>query len=46
MHKGHGSRSVCVSVCVSVTMLVPTYLIYTLKVRCHYRLSDFNVYNV
>ena len=34
MREGYGSRFVCVSVCVSVTTLAATYLIYTLKTRC------------
>ena len=37
MREGYGSRSVCVSerVCMSVTALAATYLFYTLKTRCH-----------
>ena len=31
MHEGYHSRSVCVSVCVSVTALAAKYLFYTLK---------------
>ena len=31
MREGYGSRSVCVS----VTKLAATYLVYTLKTRCH-----------
>ena len=33
MREGYGSRSVCVSVRLSVTALAATYLVYTLKVR-------------
>ena len=35
MREGYGSRSVCVSVCVSVTAPAATYLFYTSKTRCH-----------
>ena len=35
MREGYSSRSVFLSVCLSVTMLVATYLIYTLKARCY-----------
>ena len=35
MREGYGSRFVCVCVCVSVTELAATYLVYSLKVRCH-----------
>ena len=35
MHKGYGSRSVYLSVRLSVTTLIATDLIYTLKARCH-----------
>ena len=31
MCEGYGSRSVCVSVCVSITALAATYLVYTFK---------------
>ena len=31
MHEGYCSRSLCVSVCVSVTALAAKYLFYTLK---------------
>ena len=33
MCEGYSSRSVCVCVCVPVTELAASYLIYTLKVR-------------
>ena len=37
MREGYCSRRVCVCecVCVSVAALAATYLIYTLKTRCH-----------
>ena len=35
MREGYGSRFVCVCVCVCVTELAATYLVYSLKVRCH-----------
>ena len=37
MREGYGSRSVCVcvSVCLSVTALAATYLVYTLKAGYH-----------
>ena len=35
MREGYGSRFVSVCVCVSVTELAATYLVYTLKVGCH-----------
>ena len=35
MREGYGSRSVCLSVCLSVTELAAAYLVYTLKVGCH-----------
>ena len=35
MREGYGSRCVCLCVCVSVTALAATYLVYTLKTRCH-----------
>ena len=35
MREGYGSRFVSVCVCVSVTTLAATYLVYTLKVGCH-----------
>ena len=36
MREGYGSRSVCVcvSVCLSVTTLTATYLVYDSKMRC------------
>ena len=34
MREGYGSRFVCECVCVSVTTLAATYLVYTLKIRC------------
>ena len=33
MREGYGSHSVCPSICLSVTALAATYLIYTLKTR-------------
>ena len=35
MRKGYGSRRVCVSVCVSVTALAATYLVYKSRIRCY-----------
>ena len=38
MREGYCSCSLCVYVCicVSITKLAVTYLVYTLKTRCHY----------
>ena len=35
MHEDYGSRFVCLSVCVFVTILAATYLVYMSKVRQH-----------
>ena len=40
MHKGYGSRSVCLSVCLSVTTLAATYLVFKSQVKCHWVLHD------
>ena len=45
MHAGYGSRSVCLS----VTMLAATYLVYTSKTRCHkdlYGIKFFKGYTI
>ena len=33
MYEGYGSRFVCVSICLSLTALAATYLVYTYKMR-------------
>ena len=35
MREGYGSRSVCLSVCLSVTTLAGTYLFFKSQVKCH-----------
>ena len=45
MRKGYSSRSVIVSVCVSVTMLTATYLVFSSKFTCHLAFcAAFKVY--
>ena len=35
MREGYDSRSVCLSVCLSVTTLAGTYLVFKSQVKCH-----------
>ena len=35
MREGYGSRSFCLSVCLSVTTLAATYLLFKSQMKCH-----------